>query len=333
MALIRILSIIILISIFACSKNKEKIYQGHLTEEPVNLEDFNSPYDDYNSAAPTLGYLIPFCFSTNRNSQGDHFDIAYYPMNITFQKSTGILTVTREYAQWAIYRDMYNLITNALEKVNTRANEFGPYLLFHQNYNLPDSSFVLLYATNEKGNFDIRFTFNEMEREFHKSNSLDFINTDFDELYPTFNTDFSQIFFCSNREDDIFNIYKAPLSNTTDIVEKITHTSPGETNKIAELSSTSDDKCPYIFDNLMVFSSNREGGYGGFDLYYSRFENGTWSEPINFGSVINSEYDEYRPIIFEEGVSHSQYMMVFSSDRPGGLGGFDLYFAGIDKDL
>lgn len=41
--------------------------------------------------------------------------------------------------------------------------------------------------------------------------------------------------------------------------------------------------------------------------------------------------DEYRPILIEEGVSTTQTLMVFSSDRPGGLGGFDLYFTGIDN--
>ena len=74
----------------------------------------------------------------------------------------------------------------------------------------------------------------------------------------------------------------------------------------------------------MVFTSDREGGQGGFDLYYSRLVNGTWTEPVNFGPEINTEYDEYRPIVvpFE---AISNYLMIFSSDRPGGLGGFDLY--------
>ena len=95
------------------------------------------------------------------------------------------------------------------------------------------------------------------------------------------------------------------------------------------LSDSADDKCPFIFNDRLVFASNRKGGYGGYDLYYSQLENGEWSEPINFGPDINTEYDEYRPILIEEGVAPQQTMMVFSSNRPGGLGGFDLYFVGI----
>ena len=48
----------------------------------------------------------------------------------------------------------------------------------------------------------------------------------------------------------------------------------------------------------MVFTSNRQGGFGGFDLWYSIFDGTEWSEPKNFGERINTEYDEYRPFCF-----------------------------------
>ena len=85
-------------------------------------------------------------------------------------------------------------------------------------------------------------------------------------------------------------------------------------------------------DKVLYFSSDRPGGYGGFDLFYSILENGEWSEPINFGEKINTEFDEYRPILIDEGVSWTQTMMMFSSNRTGGLGGFDLYFVGIENE-
>jgi hypothetical protein len=80
---------------------------------------------------------------------------------------------------------------------------------------------------------------------------------------------------------------------------------------------------------MLIFTSNRPGGYGGFDLYYSKYENGNWSAPTNFGSKINSPFDEYRPILFDEEIDFEKDMMVFSSNRTGGKGGFDLYFVGI----
>jgi hypothetical protein len=79
----------------------------------------------------------------------------------------------------------------------------------------------------------------------------------------------------------------------------------------------------------MVFTSNREGGYGGFDLYYSIFANGEWGEPINMGERINTEYDEYRPILKYVNEFENNFLM-FSSNREGGKGGFDLYYTGIN---
>jgi hypothetical protein len=82
----------------------------------------------------------------------------------------------------------------------------------------------------------------------------------------------------------------------------------------------------------MVFASNRPGGYGGFDLYYSEFRNGQWSEAKNFGERINTEYDEFRPITLHYW-DFENTLMIFSSNRPGGKGGYDLYYTGISQKV
>ena len=69
----------------------------------------------------------------------------------------------------------------------------------------------------------------------------------------------------------------------------------------------------------LLFSSDRPGGFGGFDLYYAEFKNGEWSKPINLGEEVNSKSDE----IFPYWSDNNQ--ISFSSNRPGGLGGIDLY--------
>lgn len=87
---------------------------------------------------------------------------------------------------------------------------------------------------------------------------------------------------------------------------------------------------PFVYGDLLVFSSDRPGGFGGYDLYYSQKTANGWTVPINFGPKINSEFDEYRPVVSEQ-PEFSNRLMIFSSNRPGGLGGFDLYFVGIPK--
>jgi hypothetical protein len=47
-----------------------------------------------------------------------------------------------------------------------------------------------------------------------------------------------------------------------------------------------------------------------------------WSEPVNLGEVINSPADDQAPTFSEDGLS-----LYFASDRPGGLGGDDIWVA------
>jgi len=306
-----------------------KYNQGSLPMTPINLSDFNTEFDDYNSTAPSLGELIPFCFSTNRNSNGNEFDIIYQPMNVNFSKTSGELKITNEYANWEVKRDDYEIIETGLNKIKTSGNEFGPNLV--TGYSSNEFNFTLMYSSDVTGNSQINFISNVTNRNFSEPKEVEFLNSEFDDMYPTFNSGKSKIYFCSNRDGEKFNIYFVNVNSEMDTESLLNNNSAYEILMDSSLSSSSDDKCPFIYKNKMVFASDRDGGFGGFDLYYCNFDNGECSEPINFGEKINTESNEYRPILINEGFSMTQTMMVFSSDRTGGLGGFDLYFVGIEN--
>ena len=316
--------------LLACPFYGYKYPHGKLPDVPVNLEDFNSEYDDYNSTAPILGRVIPFCFSTNRHSQGGDYNILYTPMNVEFSKTSGELHVSNDYGFWGSYKEAYYAMVGAIRKVNTTANELGPNVLYKPYDVFADADLVVVYANDEGGDFDIRYTCNQDGGEFTDPLPVVFLNSAFDDLYPAFDSGFSQLYFCSDREDGVFNIFSVEVDYAGDsMVRILSAAEAGPVQKDVVLSSEADDKCPYIFENTLVFASDRPGGYGGYDLYYSLFEDGTWSAPVNFGPAINSSHDEYRPILFEEDVDRDRDMMVFSSNRPGGQGGFDLYFVGV----
>lgn len=70
---------------------------------------------------------------------------------------------------------------------------------------------------------------------------------------------------------------------------------------------------------VLYFSSNRPGGKGGFDIWYCTLNrDGSFSEPIN--APFNTAEDDVSPFFY----THAQ-MIFFSSNRPGGKGGFDVY--------
>lgn len=334
-----ILGIVILLPLLliSCLPEPEPYFQGELPSTPVNLAPFNTEYDDYNSTAPTLGSLIPFCFSTNRKTSGENFDIIYQPMTVSFSKISGELAIINGYSHWGVYQPTLDVINDAVDKANTVGNEFGPYLVFNPNRKTNSDEFLLLYATDITGKFQIGYTHNVDLNTFTEGAPLSAFASDYNDLYPSFNSDLSNgdilgIYFCSDREDDVFNIYFTPIDISDDnLIESLENLNDIEVAKVEALSSEYDDKCPYFFGDKMVFASNRPGGQGGYDLYYSTFEDGQWSAPVNFGPTINSPEDEFRPILIEEYVDVAKFMMIFSSNRPGGKGGYDLYFVGIDK--
>lgn len=73
--------------------------------------------------------------------------------------------------------------------------------------------------------------------------------------------------------------------------------------------------------NTLAFASDQLGGEGGYDIFTINYKNGVWSDPINEGPGINSQYDERSPY-FD---STADYLY-FSSNRPYCLGGFDIYY-------
>jgi hypothetical protein len=75
--------------------------------------------------------------------------------------------------------------------------------------------------------------------------------------------------------------------------------------------------------STLYFSSNRPGGYGGMDIYvaYSNGK-GSWSEPKNLGSSINTSGDEMFPFIHSDNIS-----LYFTSNGWQGMGGSDIFVA------
>ena len=72
---------------------------------------------------------------------------------------------------------------------------------------------------------------------------------------------------------------------------------------------------------LFFFSSKMPGGHGGNDIYVSIKIENIWSEPINLGPKVNSPFNDIFPFYNVNG------HLFFSSDRPEGMGGFDIFVA------
>ena len=292
------------------SDDYEFEYTTIVTESPVNLEGINSAYDDYNSDLPYPHHSFDINFSSNRKSNGVHFDIIQRGLHLSYHEKDDVLDVYYSYPD-----DTYTSFEDILfDLINSTDDQLGPLSIWG-----PEEYSYFFYADNQNGDFDIWFTHHlksdfgtyQAEEVINGPDTLMAINSDGDDLYPSFMKDQSQLFFCSNRENDNFSIYSISLPEAADLHAFIIGNEPGETVLNTVLSSNFNDKCPYIYEDIMVFASDREGGHGGFDLYYSLLENDAWSPPVNFGPGINTEYDEYRPIYFSFYDYDFQNLMIF----------------------
>ena len=77
----------------------------------------------------------------------------------------------------------------------------------------------------------------------------------------------------------------------------------------------------------IIFASDREGGFGGIDLYeIKKLPFGEWSDPINLGENINSIYNEKSPFLHTDGQT-----LFFSSNNHPSVGGYDIFYSRKDS--
>ncbi len=94
-----------------------------------------------------------------------------------------------------------------------------------------------------------------------------------------------------------------------------------------KINTTGNERTPYLFrDGSFYFSSDGWGGLGGLDIFKSSLKDGKFGESENLGSPVNSNRDDFGFTV------HPQYIndAFFSSDRVGGKGADDIYFADLD---
>ncbi|MFH0896274.1 MAG: hypothetical protein V2A54_17710 [Bacteroidota bacterium] len=79
---------------------------------------------------------------------------------------------------------------------------------------------------------------------------------------------------------------------------------------------------------ILYFSSNRPGGFGGYDIYKcERQENGEWGPAVNLGKSVNTPKDEETPYILTDDLT-----LYFSSQGHGSIGGYDVYVSTLNDD-
>ncbi len=88
-----------------------------------------------------------------------------------------------------------------------------------------------------------------------------------------------------------------------------------------------DNSLCFFNDTILIFAAKRPEGFGGLDLYYTVFADGSWRTPKNLGKGVNSTFDETTPFLALDGRT-----LYFSSNSTASLGGFDVFKSTFNGD-
>lgn len=145
-------------------------------------------------------------------------------------------------------------------------------------------------------------------------NMGDSINTKASEYFPCFTQGDSTLYFMRRmniQREDFFS-----SKNTAKGFSKavLLSDSINGANKKGSMSFSTDLQTLYFAAEYPIT------GYGRYDIYKSNKVDNRWSAPKNLGSNINTDFWDSAPSITSDGNT-----LYFSSNRPGGFGGIDLY--------
>ncbi len=154
------------------------------------------------------------------------------------------------------------------------------------------------------------------------------IDSNYNVVHPFITADELTIYFASDVPggEGGYDIYKATRTKKSGQFTNVTNLGPN-------VNTPGQEVFPALRgDSILYFSSDGHPGMGGLDIFSSKIVDGKCQEAVNLMAPINSSYDDIG-IMFDDAKvidpkSKFEYVEkgYFSSNRPGGRGGDDIYY-------
>jgi outer membrane protein OmpA-like peptidoglycan-associated protein len=323
----------------------EEYYLGRYTDAKTHIEKFLSYPNGKGNLhwkAKKLKENVEFAMMAVSNpvpfdpvNMGDSINSTedeYFP-SVTVDGQTFIYTREIRYTdsrgKAASQEDLYKSKKNGvswnksrpISEINTHGNEGassissdGQYIFFTACEQIGGDD-----GRKTKGSCDI-FLSKKVGEKFNEPRDLDepLNSTDWD-TQPSFSSDGRTLYFV-RRIPVSYGVSHSDIL-VSSIGDDYRWSQPVSVSDL--INTPSDESFVFIHpdDQTLYFASSGHPGMGGSDIFFSRRDStGKWGRPENIGYPINSINDE---ISFR--VSPDGKTAYFSSNRPGGKGGLDIY--------
>jgi hypothetical protein len=177
------------------------------------------------------------------------------------------------------------------------------------------------YNACHEGNWTI-FVTKEVDGQWTQPSPLP-ITASYTDRDFTMSPDGNKIFFGSNRPPE----QRENSSRSLDIfvTERLSSNQWSEPKNVGHpVNPDRGENYPSVARNgNLYFFSNRESGFGGCDIFVSRWENGHYSVPENLGSAVNCEKNDWDAFIAPD----ESFVIFSSQDREDSIGAQDLYIS------
>lgn len=150
------------------------------------------------------------------------------------------------------------------------------------------------------------------------------IEGDYREIDPILSADNNRLYYCTNRP-----IVEGDSTRTNSdlwMLKRLTNTwsKPIYLGSNVNNAEHHDWFPSFSNDETLYFST---GPNNSSNIVYSEMKDGHYQKPIDLGTMINSEYRDYDPVIAPD-----KAFIIFSSNRPNGYGSVDLYISFKDEN-
>lgn len=231
---------------------------------------------------------IEYCYNA--------IELMKFPLDVTFQNiGPNINSKYKDYFPFVAKDESFLIFNSKREDGSSKLN---------------DGSFSseIYFSKTKNGAFSKVRKLDQNINTVNGNEEIVGMSTEGDHLIFYFENDnyFGDLFIADFENDEVKNLLQLPKTiNSKD-------------HEIAASISKYD---------VIYFASDRDGGYGGVDLYQSlKLPNGEWGPAQNLGPSINTPYDEDFPNVTSDGKT-----LFFSSKGHTSMGGYDIFKASWDN--